>query len=99
MIFQSGAVLESLSLLQNIYLPLRQHYRQVPVEVLYETARLKLPMLGLEEHGVKRPSGISGGMKKRVAFARALALDPQLVFSDETTSRLDPVRTREIDRK
>jgi phospholipid/cholesterol/gamma-HCH transport system ATP-binding protein len=97
MLFQSGALLESLSLLQNIYLPLRQHYRQVPVEVLYETARLKLRMLGLEEHGVKRPSGISGGMKKRVALARALALDPQLVFADEPTSGLDPVSTREID--
>ena len=97
MLFQSGALLESLSLLQNIYLPLREHYRQVPVEVLYETARLKLRMLGLEEHGVKRPSGISGGMKKRVALARALALDPQLVFADEPTSGLDPVSTREID--
>ncbi len=97
MLFQSGALLESLSLLQNIYLPLRQHYRQVPAEVLYETARLKLRMLGLEEHGVKRPSGISGGMKKRVALARALALDPQLVFADEPTSGLDPVSTREID--
>jgi phospholipid/cholesterol/gamma-HCH transport system ATP-binding protein len=97
MLFQSGALLESLSLLQNIYLPLRQHYRQVPVEVLYETARLKLRMLGLEEHGVKRPSGISGGMKKRVALARALALDPELVFADEPTSGLDPVSTREID--
>jgi len=97
MLFQSGALLESLSLLQNIYLPLGQHYRQVPAEVLYETARLKLRMLGLEEHGVKRPSGISGGMKKRVALARALALDPQLVFADEPTSGLDPVSTREID--
>jgi phospholipid/cholesterol/gamma-HCH transport system ATP-binding protein len=97
MLFQSGALLESLSLLQNIYLPLRQHYRQVPVDVLYETARLKLRMVGLEEHGTKRPSGISGGMKKRVALARALALDPQLVFADEPTSGLDPVSTREID--
>jgi len=97
MLFQSGALLESLSLLQNIYLPLRQHYRQVPAEVLHETARLKLRMLGLEEHGIKRPSGISGGMKKRVALARALALDPQLVFADEPTSGLDPVSTREID--
>jgi len=97
MLFQSGALLESLSLLQNIYLPLHQHYRQVPAEVLYETARLKLRMLGLEEHAVKRPSGISGGMKKRVALARALALDPQLVFADEPTSGLDPVSTREID--
>src|SRR6266436_6636722 len=97
MLFQSGALLESLSLLQNIYLPLRQHYRQVPAEVLYETARLKLRMLGLEEHGVKRPSGISGGMKKRVALARALALDPELVFADEPTSGLDPIGAGDFD--
>jgi phospholipid/cholesterol/gamma-HCH transport system ATP-binding protein len=54
-------------------------------------------MVGLEEHGSKRPSGISGGMKKRVALARALALDPDLVFADEPTSGLDPVSTQEID--
>jgi phospholipid/cholesterol/gamma-HCH transport system ATP-binding protein len=80
-----------------VHLPLREHYRRVDPEVLVETARLKLRMVGLEEHGSKRPSGISGGMKKRVALARALALDPDLVFADEPTSGLDPVSTREID--
>ena len=54
-------------------------------------------MVGLENHEAKKPSGISGGMKKRVALARALALDPQLVFADEPTSGLDPVSTREVD--
>jgi phospholipid/cholesterol/gamma-HCH transport system ATP-binding protein len=97
MLFQSGALIESLSLLENIYLPLKEHYRGVPADVLWETARLKLRMVGLEEHGQKRPSGISGGMKKRVALARALALDPSLVFADEPTSGLDPVSTYEID--
>src|ERR1700722_7636774 len=74
MLFQSGALIESLSLIENIHLPLREHYRGMDPAVLLETARLKLRMVGLEEHGSKRPSGISGGMKKRVALARALAL-------------------------
>jgi phospholipid/cholesterol/gamma-HCH transport system ATP-binding protein len=97
MLFQSGALIESLSLLGNVHLPLREHYRRLDPAVLIETARLKLRMVGLEEHGSKRPSGISGGMKKRVALARALALDPDLVFADEPTSGLDPVSTQEID--
>jgi phospholipid/cholesterol/gamma-HCH transport system ATP-binding protein len=97
MLFQSGALIESLSLLGNINLPLREHYRRMDPAILLETARLKLRMVGLEEHGSKRPSGISGGMKKRVALARALALDPDLVFADEPTSGLDPVSTQEID--
>jgi phospholipid/cholesterol/gamma-HCH transport system ATP-binding protein len=97
MLFQSGALIESLSLLGNVHLPLREHYRGMDPAILLETARLKLRMVGLEEHGSKRPSGISGGMKKRVALARALALDPDLVFADEPTSGLDPVSTQEID--
>jgi phospholipid/cholesterol/gamma-HCH transport system ATP-binding protein len=97
MLFQSGALLESLSVLENVCLPLREHYRGVSTDVLRETGRLKLRMVGLEDHGDKRPSGISGGMRKRAALARALALDPVLVFADEPTSGLDPVSTKEID--
>jgi phospholipid/cholesterol/gamma-HCH transport system ATP-binding protein len=97
MLYQSGALIESMSLLENVCLPLKEHYGAVGKDVLWETARLKLRMVGLEDHAGKRPSGISGGMKKRVALARALALDPQLLFADEPTSGLDPVSTQEID--
>jgi phospholipid/cholesterol/gamma-HCH transport system ATP-binding protein len=97
MLFQFGALLESLSLLENVVLPLSQHLHHIDQKVLVETARLKLVMVGMEAHSDKPPSAISGGMKKRIAMARALALDPDLVFADEPTSGLDPVSTREID--
>src|SRR5260370_34652474 len=93
MLFQSGALLESLSLIENIHLPLREHYRGMDPAVLFETARLKLRMVGLEEHGSKRPSGISGGVKKRGWVARALSRETDLGFAGETTSGLDPLGT------
>ncbi len=96
-LFQGGALLESLSVLENVCLPLREHYRELRREVVAETGRLKLQMVGLERCADEAPSRLSGGMRKRVALARALALDPALVFADEPTSGLDPVSTGEID--
>ena len=97
MLFQSGALLESLTVAENVALPLEAHTRIAP-SLIDITVKMKLEQVGLTGHGGKFPSEISGGMKKRAALARALALDPELIFSDEPTSGLDPVMTAVIDR-
>jgi phospholipid/cholesterol/gamma-HCH transport system ATP-binding protein len=90
-LFQQGALFSSLSVLQNIQLPMREHLRLSP-RLLHEMALLKLEMVGLPfDAAEKKPSELSGGMIKRAALARALALDPELVFLDEPTSGLDPI--------
>jgi phospholipid/cholesterol/gamma-HCH transport system ATP-binding protein len=97
MLFQSGALLQSLSVAENVALPLVEHTK-LPASVIDLTVKMKLEQVGLTGHGDKRPSEISGGMKKRVALARALSLDPSLLFSDEPTAGLDPVMTAVIDK-
>lgn len=96
MLFQSGALLESLTVAENVALPLESH-TQLAESLIDITVKMKLEQVGLTGHGGKYPSEISGGMKKRAALARALAMDPELVFSDEPTSGLDPVMTAVID--
>ncbi|MBY0381751.1 MAG: ATP-binding cassette domain-containing protein [Xanthobacteraceae bacterium] len=96
-LFQQGALFSSLTVRQNIQFPLRE-YLTLSQELMDEIANAKLEMVGLRaEDGDKYPSELSGGMTKRAALARALALDPAIVFLDEPTSGLDPISAGDFD--
>ncbi len=98
MLFQGGALLQSLTVGENVALPIVEHGRHLAPEIIDLMVKMKLEMVGLTGFEHLKPAEISGGMKKRVGLARALALDPELLFSDEPTAGLDPIMTAVVDR-
>jgi phospholipid/cholesterol/gamma-HCH transport system ATP-binding protein len=97
MMFQEGALFSSLTVAANVATPLREHF-SLPEDLLDELVRLRLALAGLPPDAAgKMPSQLSGGMVKRAAIARAIALEPEVLFLDEPTSGLDPITARAFD--
>jgi len=91
-LFQGGALFDSLSVYENIIFPITQHYKVTNWKVIDDLVKAKLAMVGMDGYQYHLPSNLSGGQKKRVALARAIAMDPHVILYDEPTTGLDPIR-------
>ncbi len=97
MLFQNGALFDSMSAFDNVAFPLRESGQKMSRKELAERVEAKLEQVGLQGVGAKYPGQLSGGQRKRVGLARAIALDPEILLYDEPTTGLDPVRTHAVD--